>query len=154
MRRLRLVVLGALVGCLTAAIFAGSAAAIIIPKNGKWCGIDAPQELSGLHTYLVEHSMDSHYGSCSGAFSHVFDRYKLRSSKIVRFEIRQRKFLKNMYVGDEFWIGSHDSIRGDTMNSSENGHDVHGTFLSDFVVSGIIRLDGLEGWFYAVWVSP
>lgn len=133
---------------------AGSASAIVIAQDGHWCGIDSPQRLPKLNEYLHNHEgQKHHYGTCDGAYTHVFNPYKTKSSKIVRFQIHQRKFLKEMFVGREKWIGSADIGKGTMFRASENGHDVHGTFLGDFEAEGSVTLEGQTGHFYAVWVS-
>ncbi len=155
MRRKRMALLAAVIAvCGAFGIMAGSASAIIIAEDGHWCGIDAPQKLPQLHDYLLHNeSSGYHHGTCSGAFTHVFDRYRSRSAKVVTFQIHQRKFLKEMFVGREKWIGSADIGFGTHYRASENGHDVEGDFLGDFETEGAITLQGQRGYFYAIWIS-
>jgi hypothetical protein len=155
MRSKRLTLLAAVVAvCGAFGVMAGNASAIIIAEDGHWCGIDEPQRLPQLHEYLLHNEGSGwHHGDCSGAFTHVFNHYKTRSAKVVTFQIHQRKFLKEMFVGREKWIGSADIGFHTRYRASENGHDVEGDFLGDFETEGILTLHGQRGYFYAIWVS-
>ncbi len=154
MKRKRLTLLATVVAvCGAFGVMAGSASAIIIPEDGHWCGIDEPQRLPAMHDYLLRHESHDSFSTCDGAFTHVFDKYKTRSAKVVRFDLSQRKFLKEMFVGREKWIGSADIGYGTRYRASENGHDVEGDWLGDFETEGTITLQGQRGYFYAIWVS-
>jgi len=134
---------------------AGSASAIVIQEDGQWCGIDEPQPLPHLKTYLDSYRTDHQYSDCTEADRVFFDRYHpQRTAKIVKFRIEDTKFLKEFHVGRKKYIGSADIGRKPNYTASENGFSVRGDFVTDLATVGAIELEGQRGYFYAIWVGP
>jgi hypothetical protein len=142
----------ALLAAMTALVMAvPRAEAIVIAEDGHWCGFDSSQKLTPAQQASLPERLLGADRTCQYAETH-FAHYG-RSVKAVRFIIEQRKFLKEMYVGRHKWIGSADIGHKPEFRASENGHDVHGTFHSDFFAAGKITLDGQSDYFYAYWIS-
>jgi hypothetical protein len=144
--------LAALTVVASIAVLVPSAQAIVLQQNGHWCGFDSPQPLSYYDARNLPEALPSAYaGNCAYAQTHFLGHNV--SAHAIRFNIVDRKFLKDMYVGDEKWIGSADIGRSPHFRASENGHSVDGDFVRDFFATGTITLDGQSDHFYAFWVS-
>jgi hypothetical protein len=99
---------------------AGTASAIVVQEDGQWCGIDEPQPLPQLESYLRSYHTQHHYSDCTQADRVFFDSYHpQRTAKIVKFRIHDTKFLKELFVGRKQYIGSADIGRKPRYTASE-----------------------------------
>lgn len=154
MRRVWLGAMSALAGCLAIAVFASSASALVLPKNGHWCGIAVDQPLSGYWPGYFGNREPSYYPGHGCGWTENNFGFDAGSQDAVPVEFYvSRKYMYNMYVDDEYWIRSADVVHGRYFHASDNGHNVDGTFEHNWLADGTIELDGVTSYFYAVWVS-